>query len=27
VPVEAWPPELQAFADPSMVAAFSVVDG
>jgi hypothetical protein len=26
VPVDAWPEELRAFADPSMVAAFSVTD-
>ena len=27
VPVEAWPEELRAFADPSMVAAFNVIEG
>jgi hypothetical protein len=27
IPVDAWPPDLQAFADPSMVAAFPVIDG
>lgn len=26
IPVDAWPIELQAFADPSMVAAFTVTD-